>query len=56
MKITIFAGDGRRVFLLLVASICASMIGGTAIAQNEGGDVRSGLGQAPVIYWRSSLL
>ena len=36
MKITIFAGDGRRVFISLVASICASMIGGTAIAQNEG--------------------
>jgi nucleoid-associated protein YgaU len=34
MKITIFAGDGRRVFLLL-ATLCASMIGGTAIAQNE---------------------
>mgnify|MGYP000443679618 CR=1 FL=1 len=35
MKITIFAGDGRRVFLLL-ATLYASMIGATAIAQDEG--------------------
>ena len=35
MKITIFAGDGRRAFLLL-ATLCASMISGTAIAQDEG--------------------
>jgi nucleoid-associated protein YgaU len=35
MKITIFAGDGRRVFLLL-ATLYASMIGVTAIAQDEG--------------------
>ena len=35
MKITIFAGDGRRVFLLL-ATLYASTIGATAIAQDEG--------------------
>ena len=35
MKITIIAGDGRRVFLLL-ATLYASMIGATAIAQDEG--------------------
>ena len=36
MKITTVAGDGRRVLLVLAASIFASMIGGTAIAQGEG--------------------
>lgn len=36
MKITTFAGDGRRIFSSLAVSICASMIWGTAIAQSEG--------------------
>ena len=35
MKVTIFRGDGRRIFFSLAASVCALMTGGTAIAQNE---------------------